>query len=315
MTRVAVIGAGAMGGLYAAHFAEAGADVWAYDIWREHVAAISRDGLRVQAEDKERRVAMKATSDPREPGVADVALVMVKFRQTPAAVESARPMIGPDTLVLTLQNGIGNVDAIRAVLPSNRILFGFTTLTSNVIAPGTIKTSYARGPGETFFWPADGHPDAACEGVAALLTRGRLHGQLAPDIELRIWKKLVVNCCYNPLCAMTGQTVGELIDRPEIWPVLDGITDELVAAATRKGLSIDREDAGRYLRRVGDEARGHFPSMVSDMRLRRLTEIDAINGAVLRESEKHGLAAPLNRAMVDIIHAIEARWPEGGAGR
>src|SRR5512147_3007407 len=106
MTRVAVIGAGAMGGLYAAHFAEAGAEVWAYDIWREHVAAVSRDGLRVQAEGKERRVAMHATSDPREPGVADVALVMVKFRQTPVAVEGARPMIGPDTLVLTLQNGI-----------------------------------------------------------------------------------------------------------------------------------------------------------------------------------------------------------------
>jgi 2-dehydropantoate 2-reductase len=308
MTRVCIIGAGAMGGLYAAHFVDAGAEVWAYDVWREHVEAIRREGLRVEAEAGERRVAMRATDDPREPGVADVALVMVKHRQTAEAVAAAKPMIGPDTLVLTLQNGLGNAEAIRSVLPSNRVLYGFTTLTSGVQGPGWIKTSYARGPGETFFWPLDGRADAACEAVAALLTEGGLHGRLAPDIELRIWKKLVVNCCYNPMCAITGLTVGELIDKPEAWSALDGITDELVAAATRKGLAMDRADAGRYLRRIGEEARAHYPSMVSDIRRRRLTEIDALNGAVLRESARHGLDAPFNRAMVELVHAIEARW-------
>jgi 2-dehydropantoate 2-reductase len=297
-----------MGGLYAAHFVEAGAEVWAYDIWREHIDAVLREGLKVEAETGERRIPMHATNDPREPGIADVVLVMVKHRQTTEAIAAAKPMIGADTLVLTLQNGLGNAEAIRAVLPSNRILFGFTTLTSEVQGPGWIKTSYARGPGETFFWPLDGRADAACESIAKLLNDGGLHGHLAPDIELRIWKKLVVNCCYNPMCAITGLTVGELIDKSEAWSTLDGITDELVTAATRKGLAIDRADAGRYLGRIGEEARGHYPSMVSDIRRRRLTEIDALNGAVLRENVRHGLNAPFNRAMVEIVHAIEARW-------
>lgn len=307
MTRVAIIGSGAMGSLFAAHFADAGAEVWAFDSWREHVEAIRRDGLRVRAGTSERIAPVRATCDPREAGTADIALVMVKHRQTREAVGAALPMIGVQTVFVTLQNGIGNVEAICEIAPANRVLYGFTTLTSELLGPGRIEASYG-GKGETYLWPADGRADDACDAVAALLNRGGIHALLAPDIELRIWKKLVVNCCYNPLCAITGQSVGELIDRPEIWPLLDGLTDEIVAAARSKGVALERGEAGAFLRQVGDEARAHFPSMLIDFRRRRLTEIDCLNGAVLRECERRGIAAPLNRAMVDIVHAIEAGW-------
>jgi len=311
VTRIVIIGAGAMGSLFATHFSDAGAEVWAFDAWRDHVDAIRRQGLRVRAAGSERAVAVRATCDALEPGTADIALVMVKFRQTPEAVTAALPMIGKQTLVVTLQNGIGNVEAIRALVPANRILVGFTTLTSEMLGPGRIEASYV-GKGETYLWPADGRADAACEAVIALFNRGGVPALLASDIELRIWKKLVVNCCYNPLCAMTGQSVGELIDRPEIWPVLDGLTEEIVAAAQRKGIPLERGEAGRFLRQVGDEAQAHYPSMLIDVRRRRLTEIDCLNGAVLRECLRHGIAAPLNRAMVDIVHAIEAQWKSEG---
>ncbi len=307
MTRVAIIGSGAMGSLFAAHFADAGAEVWAFDGWREHIEAMRRDGLRIRATCGERKVALRATSDAREPGIVDIALVMVKFRQTRETVAAALPMIGKQTLLVTLQNGIGNVEAIRAAAPDNRILFGLTTLTSEMLGPGSIEASYAN-KGETYLWPSDGRADADCEALAALLDRAGVPTRLAPDIELRIWKKLVVNCCYNPLCAITGHSVGELIARPEVWPVLDALTDEIVAAAQRNRIPLERAEAGRFLRQVGEEARAHFPSMLIDVRRKRLTEIDCLNGAVLRECERHGIAAPLNRAFIDMIRAVEASW-------
>jgi 2-dehydropantoate 2-reductase len=307
MTRVAVVGAGAMGSLLAAHLSDAGAEVWAFDTWREHVDAIRRGGLCVRAGVGERAVPVHATCDPAEAGTADVALVMVKYRQTRAAMSAALPMVRRDTLILTLQNGIGNVEAIREIAPENRVLYGFTTLTSEMLGPGRIEASYA-GKGETYLWPADGRADAACAAVADCLNRGGIRTALVPDIELRIWKKLVVNCCYNPLCALAGQSVGELIDRPEMWPLLDGVTDEIVAAAQRKGIPLERGEAGRFLRQVGEEARAHFPSMLIDFRRRRPTEIDCLNGAVLRECERLGIAAPINRALVDLVRAAEAGW-------
>lgn len=305
--RVAVIGAGAMGSLFAAHFAEGGADVWAFDSWREHVDAIRRDGLRVDTGGKTRLVKIRATDNASKLAPVDVALIMVKFGQTASALAAAMPMIDRRTVIVTLQNGIGNVEAIRSLAPNNRILFGLTSLTCEMLGPGRIEASY-HGQGETHFWPVDGRADEDCVAIADLLSRGGIYATLAPDIEVQIWKKLVVNCCYNPLCAITGLSVGELVDRPEIWPVLDGITEEIVAAAHHKGIPLQREDARRFLRQVGVEARTHLPSMLIDVRRRRDTEIDCLNGAVVRECERGAIAAPFNRAIVDIVHGIETHW-------
>src|SRR5262245_47860503 len=117
--RIAIIGAGAMGSLFASHLAGAGADIWAFDIWREHVEAIRNSGLIVHRDGTSRRVDLRATSEPADAGVCDLAMVFVKFRQTAAAVQAARPMIGPSTTIVTLQNGIGNIEIIRNAYPDN----------------------------------------------------------------------------------------------------------------------------------------------------------------------------------------------------
>ena len=207
--KVIVVGAGAMGSLFAARLARAGCDTWVYDVWPEDIERIREFGLTVRSGDTEETVPMHATSDPREPGVADVVLMFVKYNQTRQATSDIAPAIGPGTVVLTLQNGLGNVKLIREVIPQATLLCGFTTLTSELHGPGLIEASYA-GRGETCVWPADGEPNKACASIVELLNRSGINAMVDPEIELHIWEKLVVNCCLNTLCAISGLSVGAL---------------------------------------------------------------------------------------------------------
>ena len=301
-----MIGTGAMGSLFASHLAEAGAEVWAFDVWREHIEAMQRDGLIVHRDGGSRSVRLHATSEPADAGVCDAVMIFVKYGQTAAAVQAAQPMIGPATTIVTLQNGIGNLDIIRDTYPQNPIAFGLTTLTCELIGPGHIEASY-KGRGETYLWPSDGQPTASMEKLCSLMNQGGIKTALEPDIELKIWKKLVVNCCLNTMCAIVNQNVGQVVADPSVWTFRDGVVDEIVAAARLKNVPMAADEARAFLRSVADEARTHEPSMLIDIRNGRKTEIDCLNGAVLRICEQHGLAAPRNQALYTIIRAIERR--------
>jgi 2-dehydropantoate 2-reductase len=252
---------------------------------------------------------MRATSDPGEPGIADVILVFVKYNQTRQAVRDIVPAVGPDTIVLTLQNGLGNVEQIQEVLPDVSLLFGFTTLTSELMGPGLIEASYA-GLGHTFVWPADADPGDVSQAVVDLLNSSGINAALDPEIEIRIWQKLVVNCCLNTLCAITSLSVGGLVDRAESWPMLDGITDEIVAVAERKNIGLSRDAARRFLRKVAEEARAHYPSMLRDVRAEKQTEIECLNGAIIREAEALGVDVPFNRSAYAMIRVLEDTYAQ-----
>jgi 2-dehydropantoate 2-reductase len=305
--RFVIVGAGAMGSLFASHIAEVESDTWVCDVWKEHVAAIQASGLRVKQGAGEKSVRMHATTDPVQAGRADAVLLFVKYNQTREALAAARPLVGAGTVLMTLQNGLGNVELIRELFPANPLFYGFTTLTSELLGPGRIEASYA-GQGDTFLWSADGVRHAKLDKVCALLNKAGIHTTVAPDIELMIWKKLIVNCCLNTLCAVTGLSVGQLSDRPESWPVLEGLADEIVGAAQRKGIALERAAAHSFLRSVAEEARNHFPSMLIDVRHRRITEIECLNGAVLRECARHGIAAPYNQTLYSLIRVIESSY-------
>lgn len=304
--KIAIIGAGAMGSLFATHLADAGADIWAFDVWQEHVDAMRRDGLSVHRDGASRIIKLHATSEPADAGACDVAMVFVKFGQTAQAVQAARPMVAPATTIVTLQNGIGNIELIQHAYPDNPLAFGLTTLTCELLRPGHIEASY-KGKGETYLWPRSGIPNAVMEGLVALLNKGGVNASVEPGIELKIWKKLVVNCCLNTLCAITNQNVGEAVTAPEVWPLLDGVADEIAAAAQARKISLTSADARGFLRSVAEEARTHEPSMLIDVRNGRRTEIDCLNGAVLRICEQHAIPAPYNRALLAMIRAIEQR--------
>jgi 2-dehydropantoate 2-reductase len=302
--RIALVGAGAMGSLFAGYLSRSLEEVWVYDTWKEHIEAIGRDGLLMTRQSEDRRVRLRVTSNPAEPGMVDLVLVFVKYIHTRQAIEDARSMIGFHTAVLTLQNGIGNVEILQEAVPVEQILFGLTTLTSELLGPGHIEESY-QGQGETHIWPLSGKVDARVDQICSVFNQAGIHTQISPDVQLRIWKKLIINSCFNTLAAITHLRVGDLVDQPAVWPILEGLVSEIVQVGQKKGIPLNGTEAREFLKQIGVEARDHVPSMVVDVKNNRKTEIDCLNGAIIREGESLGIPTPCNRILHGLIRVME----------
>ena len=302
--KIAIVGAGAMGSLFAGHLAEVEEDVWVYDVWEEHIQAIRENGLTMIGPQGEKRIPLKATTNPSEPGPVDFLLLFVKYPYTLQAIQDAGPMIGPHTSVLTLQNGIGGVDIIRKSILEDQILFGLTTLTSELTGPGCIEESF-KGEGDTYFWPLNGEVSEKVEQISAVFNKAGIHTKIAPDVELRIWQKLLINACQNSLTAITRLKVGDLTDQDASRDIFNGVIAEIVQVANRKGIPLDLEEALEFNRKVAEQARDHYPSMLIDVKSKRKTEIDCLNGAVIREGKRLGVETPFNCVIYNIIRIIE----------
>jgi 2-dehydropantoate 2-reductase len=304
--RVTIVGTGAMGGLFAAHLASTDIDLWCIDIWQDHVSAIANKGLTIEEGGAVRQVPLKITADPAQPGPSDIVILFTKYGHTEAALRTMAPLLHADTLLVTLQNGIGNVELIQAAFPKHRILFGLTTATCRVVGPGQIWTTGVADT-QTHAWPVDGHCDATVKRFSAILNESGIPFFLSSDIEVQIWKKLVVNCAFNTSCALSGMTVGEVTALPQSWPMLLRVADEIVAVGQAKGLPLTQAASRQYLRDVAEAARSHVPSMAADIRAGRATEIDSLTGAVLREAAQRAVATPVVQTLDALVRLIERR--------
>ncbi|MBL7176783.1 MAG: 2-dehydropantoate 2-reductase [Desulfobacteraceae bacterium] len=302
--KIAVVGAGAMGSLFAGYLAQKFKEVWVYDIWQEHIATIKNDGLLMTRGNIKNRVRIKATTNPDDPGKVDLLIIFVKYTHTEKALKDSLAMIDSHTSILTLQNGIGNVDIIQKFIPDNQILYGLTTLTSEMVGPGHIEESF-HGQGETYFWPVKGRVDGQAEQICSVFNRADIHTEISPDVQVMVWKKLIVNACYNTLSAIVRLKVGDLIDQTEIWPVLEGAISEIVDVAQKKGISIDESEGQRFLKQVGEEAREHIPSMLIDVKNKKKTEIECLNGRIIKEGTALGIPTPYNRVLFGILRVLE----------
>lgn len=306
--RIAILGAGAMGSLFGGALAAAGQRVWLIDVWAEHVAAIRRHGLRVEKAGQVRAIPVQAATCAAEAEPVDLLILFTKYGHTEAALRGAGPLLTPQTRVLTLQNGIGNVDLIAGFVPRERILFGLTTLTSDLKGPGHVEATFA-GRGETYFWPAAGAVDEAAREVEAVLNRAGIATELTADVSLHIWRKLVVNTCLNTLTAITRLRVGDLFAQPEARALCEAVAAEVASVARAEGVPLTTEAAVAHLRQVAESAAHHQPSMLIDVLRARPTEIDCLNGAVVRAAARHGLPVPANAMIVSLIRTIEATYP------
>lgn len=299
--RVTVVGAGAMGSVFAARLRRAGADVTLLDVDAGLVDRIARDGLILDGPDGREHVRVPAVTAPAGPP-ADLALFFVKCHATRAAAQGAAAAVGPGTTVVSLQNGWGNGDVLAAQLGAERLVVGVTYVSATVRAPGQVAYS-GTGPTHLGPWVPAARERAAA--VAALLRAGGLDVAESADVRTEIWRKLVLNAATLPTAALTGLTAGALGEHPEMSELVRAAAAEAVAAARAGGLDVDETERREAIAGVLARAGAGKGSMLQDVEAGRRTENDVISGAVLRAAAEHGLDLPVTRTLHALVRGLE----------
>lgn len=304
--RVIVIGAGAMGGLIGTRLSVTGHQVVLYDIWEEHVEAITRHGIVIRELDGSvLRYRIDATTDPPPLDGADLVLVEVKSYDTRDALRPYAGRVPPETFVLSLQNGLGNLDHMRAALPGHdRLVIGTTAHGSAVLGPGRLRHT---GKGATVIGDptTPQTPRFDLGPIRRALSRAGFETDVAANVHTAIWTKLVANVAINALTAITGVRNGDLLDDPDLQPVIAQLVSETVAVMQAAGVPPGSDDHLAYARKVMRDTSVASSSMLQDIRYGRKTEVDAINGAVARLGEELGVPTPLNRLVTVLVHNRE----------
>ncbi len=303
--KIAIIGCGAMGSIYAALMADAGNEVWAIDTWKDHVDAINRDGLRVEGASGDRTVkTVRATTDGSEVGVCDLVIVATKAGGVAAAARTALSLTGPDTVILTIQNGLGAADRIAEAIPTSQVMLGVVGgFGASMKGPGH---AHHNGMELVRLGEMDGGETGRLAKVVRIWEASGFAARGFADIHRMIWEKLICNCAFSGPCGVTGLTVGQVIAHPDAWRIASACAAEADAVARSRGIRLGFEDVEDYVRTFGSKIRGAKPSLLQDQEARRPSEIDAINGAIPVEAAKVGLAAPIDATVAGIIRARES---------
>ncbi len=307
--KIAIIGAGAMGSLFGGRLALAGEEVWLLDVWEEHVRTINDKGLVIATAGKDFVARPKATTRPEDIGTADLVVIFVKSTATRAAAGTAATLLGPEAAVLTLQNGYGNAETIAAVVGPDRVIAGTTAQGATLLGPGRIMHG---GSGETHIGELGGRKTDRSQQVAACLTRAGIPTLVDDNVAALIWGKLIVNVGINALTGITGLKNGELADHDEAKQVLAMAVEEAVKVAAAAGIRLPYDNAVEKVLAVAVATAQNRSSMLQDLSAGRLTEIDAINGALVREGERRGVATPVNQVLTLLIKALEKLPREKG---
>jgi 2-dehydropantoate 2-reductase len=302
--RIAVIGCGAIGSLYAAHLARVpGVQVWAVDPWAEHVAAMNARGLQVTG-----LAGFVATVHARTDGsslpTCDFGLVATKAPQTRAAVDGARAALA-HAAVVSVQNGLGNEEVIAELVP--HVIRGSIVTAGAIAAPGVVRYD---APGDSWFGPFEPRPApmGEVEQLARLLTDGGLRTHALKDARGPQWTKVIFNAATSPLAALTGLSVGRVCTDTALRLLADRLIAEAEAVCEQAGIVLTRSPREAVDEAIA-EAYDHKPSMLQDVLARRATEIDVLNGGVSAEGRRVGVPTPLHDAMVALVQGLERSWP------
>lgn len=303
--KIAVIGCGAMGSIYAARLATAGNDVLAIDRHEPSIERISRDGLRVTGPGYDRVVPLRAsTTAPDEP--MDLIVLAVKAADVTVGARQALPMLGPATPVLTIQNGLGSAETVAGIVGAERVAVGIASgFGASRVAPGHVHHNAMRA---MRFGAHSSLPHATVETIARAWTDAGFDAAAVTDIAAMQWEKLICNAAYSAPCALTGMTVGQVMDDPEMAPVSQAAATEAWTVARASGIAVAVTDPVAHARAFGAQMPDAKPSALLDHEARRVSEIDVINGAVPRQGARVGIAAPVNATLTALIKAIERQW-------
>ena len=304
--KIAIIGCGAMGSVYAALLADAGNEVWAIDTWQDHVDAIRRDGLRVEGASGDRTVRIHATSNAADAGICELVIIATKASGVAAAASAARQLAGPDSVILTIQNGLGAADRIAEAIDTSQVMIGVVGgFGASMKAPGH---AHHNGMQLVRIGEMNGGVTDRLEKVVAVWSGAGFTARGYPDIHQMIWEKLICNVTYSGPCALMGITIGEVQANPAAWAISLACAREADTVARAQGIALGFSDVDSYVRDFGANMPGARPSMLLDHLASRRSEIDAINGAVPVEAAKVGLSAPVNETVSQLVRGKESAF-------
>ena len=304
--RICVVGCGAVGSLFAANLAQLDdVEVWAYDAAQAHVDAINANGLRLSgAGDVLGR--LNATTDAAELPPCDFGIVATKAMHTDAAIAATAHAFA-DGYVATVQNGLGNEETLARHV--ERVIRGTTFPAGKILEPGHVQWDVK---GDTTLGPYDERTQlGAVERLADACTRGGMPCAAVADARGPQWRKVIFNASTNPIGALTGLTHGRVCERPDLRALVSGLVDEGKAVAAAQGIELDADPEALIDHAAKPEvAYDHKASMLQDVEARRQTEIDYLNGGIVRFGKEHGVPTPLNQAIWALVKGVEASWQQ-----
>jgi len=296
--KTAIIGPGALGCLFGAYLTEGGLDVTLVDHRPERARNLEAAGVFVQGVRDDHHVRVKATANTGSLGPVDLVIVCVKAYHTEGALRSHGSLVGNSTTLWSIQNGLGNLEAMARVIPSSRIVGGSTSMGANLLGSGRV---HHAGEGDTFIGELDGSLSPRVELIAKAVSAAGIRVQTRPDIQRLIWRKVLVNVAINALTAILRVRNGVLLEHEPAVRVMEEAVREAVRAAATRGIRFAEDEALAQAKEVARRTAGNRSSMLADILAGRRTEIDYINGAIAAMAP-----APVNRVLAELVRALEA---------
>ena len=304
--KIAVVGAGAMGSLFGAMLAEAGNEVWLYDVWVEHVKTINQDGLRIEREGQTRTLSIEATPDPEQIGQAELVIIFVKSTHTASAAETARKLAGSDGAVMTLQNGMGNADILSEFIDPERVLAGTTSHGATLLGPGSIRHA---GIGATTIgaWAETEQGKEQARKFSGFFTKIGIETEAVDDVRSVLWNKLLINIGINAITALTTIKNGQILDLEITRQLSRNAVEEAMKIAGQMNIKV-REDAVDHVYAVAEATALNRSSMGQDVDNKRQTEIGTINGFIVRQAKRLGMQAPVNQTLTALVETLQFHY-------
>jgi len=306
---VVVLGAGAMGSLFGGLLAEGGLQVTLVDPWQEHIDRIKQDGLKFVGFGGDRSVQIAATSNAADVESADIVFVQCKANFNAAAAESLRHLFTPETstVAISFQNGLGNEEQLAEYFGEDRVLGGLTAQGANIEGPGIVR-NHAELP--SYIGEMAGGISERTKEIAAVLSANGLPTEPSDNIRLDIWRKLMANIAISAVSGITGLNIGQIFNQHLADDVSYAALDEAIVVANAAGVNLNTEEAREILAKIAgpNGTPGNKSSLRVDIENERPSEIDYINGAVVKLGNQHNVPVSVNQTLVTLVHGLQAHY-------
>lgn len=310
--KIAIIGAGAMGGTIGAYFSLGGADVRFVDPYQEHIDKINAYGLLMNVNQEIKTIRVKGYLAASEIGeTMDIVVIVTKGHYIDAAIRGALCLFDEHTACMAIQNGLGNVEILSRYVDESRIYASIVQLGASMPGPGAVKVLKREGAMLSCGPVSQDEPTEEIHALTKILTDGGLDAfpLTKAEINRKIWYKMTANCTGNPCCAVTRLPLGRFTNCPEGIEIKSGLLEEILAVAECEGVTGLREISTATDYWPEDNPMyHHVPSTAQDVRSKRKTEIDFLNGAIARLGKKHGIPTPYNTMITNLVRIIENNY-------